>query len=384
MIDRSLFCCVALALFADASFAQVPVPPVSGDIAVSEVMFNPGPDACVTDANGEYFEITNISCNVLDLNGLFIQDTVTSDNTFFQILASVAVIPPVYPGQAVLFCRRGNVDSAINGGLTNVAYAYAQANNTPPADRSQVGNLQMNFGNSASGDGVRVTTGGPWVVPTVNPNGYVQGTEIELVTFISTTAPFTSAGSGQGGERMNLFAPMQASGSVNQNIAVSTVTTVMPCGTNTYVGTPGAANSTDTTGQWPRNTNYDSVNWPNIGTIVAVGPVSLNAGLARFKVTDSGNGLAFLPYSLGYSDDIAGEFPIDIVLPGNGGSIIIDLATSAYLSGYSFDATGADSPTVGLPNNPILIGLKFQLQWLAIGPNPLIVLSNGVRVTITP
>ena len=94
-------------------------------------MFNPGPDACVTDNNGEYFEVTNISTHVLDLNGMFVQDFITSDNTFFQILPSVATLPPLYPGQRFLFCRKGSADSAINGGLTNVDYGYAASTSTP-------------------------------------------------------------------------------------------------------------------------------------------------------------------------------------------------------------------------------------------------------------
>jgi hypothetical protein len=360
---------------------STPVPPVAGDLAVSELMFNPGPDACVTDNNGEYFEVTNISTHVLDLNGMFVQDFITSDNTFFQILPSVATLPPLYPGQRFLFCRKGSADSAINGGLTNVDYGYAASTSTPPADRSQVGSAQMNLGNSSTGDGIRLSVGGPLVVPSPNPNGYVAGTLVEIATVVVTSAPFTSSGSGQAAERIDLFQPMQFTGSVNSsNLALSTVVHAMPCGTSTFVGTPREANSVDNT-SWPSNTNYDSVSFPNSGTLKFTSPVSVGAGVATFKVT-GGPTLAGLPYYLGYAGDTLFEISIDTFLPGNPGSIVIDLNTAVYVAGFSFDGSSANSSSIAIPNNPLLVGAQFDLQWLALDPTLLIILSNGVRITI--
>ena len=93
----------------------------------------------------------------------------------------------------------------------------------------------MNLGNSSTGDGIRLSVGGPLVVPSPNPNGYVAGTLVEIATVVVTSAPFTSSGSGQAAERIDLFQPMQFTGSVNSsNLALSTVVHAMPCGTSMH------------------------------------------------------------------------------------------------------------------------------------------------------
>jgi hypothetical protein len=375
---RSLFALAPLGM-ASLAVAQTPVPPVAGDIAISEIMNNPAPDACVTDNNGEWFEITNISIKTLDMNGIFIQDGITPGATFFRTTSTVATLAPLYPGQKLLFCRTN--DANVNGGLTNVDYFYTSS--PANADNSTVGTTSMNLNNGQ--DGLHVTVGGPFTVPAVNPNNYVAGTLIESVGYNSSVTPYTSSGAGQAGERIDLFQPMVTSGTANSaNLAISTAlqnASGVGCVNNTYLGTPRATNSVDTT-NWPTNVPYDSGTYPNSGSLKFTLPLSVGAGSATFTV-NGGAGLASLPYYLGYSEDIPGEYPIELFIPGNPGSIVIDLVTSAYLSGYAFDGTGAGSASVAIPANPILVGLKFQLQWLAVDGVTPIVLSNGVRATIT-
>lgn len=381
--NSALFLVAPLA-FAAAASSQTPVPPGIGDIAVSEIMHNPAPDACVTDNNGEYFEITNISSKALDLNGIFIQDGYTPTGVFFRTTSTVATLPPLYPGQKFLFCRSAN--SLVNGGLTSVDYAYTSS--PANSDNSTVSTTAMNLNNGSEGDGIHITVGGPFTVPTPNPNGYVAGTLIESITYRGNIAPYTSNGPGEAGERKDLFAPMVATGTPptanSSNLAVSTtvqIATGTGCSGNTYVGTPRERNSTDIT-QWPMNVNYDSLTDPNSGTLNFTLPVSVGAGVATFDV-DGGAGLALQPYYLGYSDDNPGNYPMSLFFPGCPGSIVIDILTSDYLFGYAFDASGKDSSSVTVPANPLLIGLKFQLQWLAVDGITPIVLSNGVRVTVT-
>lgn len=373
--------------FANGTLAQTPVAPAAGDIAVSEIMFNPGPEACVTDNNGEYFEITNISCKVLDLNGIFIQDaTITAGvpaptGVFFRVHPSVATLPSLYPGQRFLFCRKN--DPLVNGGLSNVDYWYA-APAAAPADNSQIGSTSMNLNNGSTGDGLFITVGGPAIVPSPNPNGYVAGTVIESVSYIATAAPFLLSGSATAGERIDLFAPMQIGGGANSaNLAVSTTVNSTGCAPDTtYVGTPRLRNSVDTT-SWPVNVNYDSLNFPNSGVFNAVTPLSIGAGSAEFVLS---GGPAGFPYYVGYADNTNGasEFPISLFVPGQLGSINIDLFTASYLSGFTFNGSGGDSLVLPLPNDNALIALKFELQWLAVDGLANFVLSNGIRVEVCP
>lgn len=372
------------ALLATVSAAQVT--PAAGDLAVSEIMFNPGPDACVTDNNGEYFEITNISCKVLDLNNnVFFQDaTITAGvvnptGVFFHCTSTVATLPPLYPGQRFLFCRTNN--SALNGGLTSVDYAFTSS--PANADNSTVGTTSMNLNNGSTGDGIVITVGGPAIVPTPNPNGYVAGTVIETVSYFATAAPFTGGGTGQAAERKDLFAPMNIAGTANSaNLALST-TVNTSCVGNTFVGTPRLRNSVDTS-VWTVNTSYDSVFFPNTGTLSALGPVSVGAGSVDFL---AGNGPALQTLYFGYADNAGGtaETPLSLLIPGNLGSIVIDIFTAAYLDTYTFDGAGGGVVNVGVPNNPLIIGLLFETQWLGLDPNTFTLIgSNGVRVTVCP
>jgi hypothetical protein len=381
---RIISSALGVALLASVAAAQsVPAP---GDLAVSEIVFNPGPDACVTDNNGEYFELTNISTKVLDLNGLFFQDaTITAGvaaptGVFFRIVNPGPVL--LYPGQKYLLCRSAN--SAVNGGLTNVDYEYTAA--TVPADNSKVGTTSMNLNNRSTGDGIFITVGGPAIVPTPNPNGYVAGTIIESVSYCATSAPFTSSGNAQGAERKDLFSPMVVAPASSplansSNLAVSTATKVS-CVGNTYVGTPRERNSTDIT-NWPTNTNYDSVNFPNSGALKAVLPLSIGAGIAEFTA-DGGALAANGIISFGYADSLNGaaEWPISLFLPGNPGSIVIDLPSAGYDNSYVFDGSGKADFTYPLPPNPLFIGMTLEVQWVSVDANITVICSNGVRVQI--
>ncbi|MBI3817057.1 MAG: hypothetical protein HY286_00070 [Planctomycetes bacterium] len=378
------FSTLAIGIFAFAANAQVA--PAPGDLVVSEVMPNPGPDACVTDNNGEYFEITNISCKILDLGSLFITD-VTPGTTFFRVMPGA--LPAMYPGQKYLFIRNGN--TSLNGNISNYNYVYADVTLTP-ADNSKVVSTTLNMGNSAGGDGIQLSVGGPLVLPSPNPNGYVLGTLLDKVQYDVTKAPFTSSGSGLAGERKDLFAPTQLVGTANSsNLAVST-TVNTSCTGNTYNGTPGLRNSTDTTTWSAVNTNYDSVNYPNTGVLKALGPISVGAGSIDFAAS---NGPVGQTLYFGYAGSLGGaaEYPLSLLIPGNPGSIIIDLFTASYITAdpctatpYQFDPiTGATNFNVCVPADPTLPGELFELQWLALDPNTFtLICSNGVRALICP
>ncbi|MBI3817055.1 MAG: lamin tail domain-containing protein [Planctomycetes bacterium] len=375
-MKTTIFSSLAFGFITFAANAQVA--PAPGDLVVSEVMPNPGPDACVTDANGEYFELTNISCKVLDLGNLFVTD-VTPGTTFFRILPGA--LPSLYPGQKYLFIRNGN--TALNGNIANYNYAYADVA-TAPADNSKVASASgILMGNSSGGDGLQIAIGGPLVLPSPNPNGYVLGTLLDKVQYDVTKTPFTSSGSGQAGERKDLFSPMQLAGTANSaNLALST-TVNTSCVGNTYVGTPGMRNSTDTSAWSIVNTTYDSVNYPNTGVLKALGPVSVGAGSIDFSAA---SGPAGQTLYFGYANDVGGtaEYSLGLLIPGNAGSINIDIFTASYLE-YAFDGSGGSLFNVLVPNNPILVGQLFELQWLGLDPGTFTLIgSNGVRVLICP
>ncbi|MDH3731728.1 MAG: lamin tail domain-containing protein, partial [Acidimicrobiia bacterium] len=85
--------------------------PTPGDLVITEVMQNP---AEVSDANGEWFEIRNVSASSIDLDGWVIGDDGSDTHT---IVGSVVVAPG---GHVVL---GPNANSATNGGVT-VDYSY--------------------------------------------------------------------------------------------------------------------------------------------------------------------------------------------------------------------------------------------------------------------
>ncbi len=363
----------ALGALAATSNAQA-VAAVAGDIAVSEIMFNPGPEACVTDANGEWFEVTNISCKELDLNGLSFEDRNTTTGLpsgfGFTVKASVATLPSLFPGQSFVFARSS--DTLVNGGLTPVDYVYAATTTTPAVDGSQVGSSQM-FLNNSNIDGLFVATGGL-------ASG--SGTVIEAVTYNASAAPLTP-NSGLAAERKNLFVAMD---STNANVAQSTAV-YGPC-TPANQGTPGATNTQDMT-TWVSNSAFytsfnDSLN-QNTGTLTPITPTSVGNSPLKYRLT---GGPANANYFFMYAD-LPGELYISLFLPGNPGAFLIDIATSAALNDGSamffLDGSGNGNFEIPVPNDPLIIGKNFTTQWLALDSGTgMLIFSNGVTLTVCP
>ncbi|MFT4975556.1 MAG: hypothetical protein ACI8S6_001443 [Myxococcota bacterium] len=100
-----------LALAGSASAADL-ADLVSGDLVISEIMFNP---AAVSYYRGQWIEIYNNAGSSVDLNGLEVRDAA---GLAFTISSSV----PVAAGEYALLALRDN--SSINGGLPTVDYRY--------------------------------------------------------------------------------------------------------------------------------------------------------------------------------------------------------------------------------------------------------------------
>ena len=106
---------LAAAALVTALTTLTPLSPVvaaaPGDLVISEVMQNP---SAVGDSAGEWFEITNVSAEAVDLNGWTI-----SDLDFDSHLIASSVV--VAPGDRVVLGN--NTDLFTNGGV-NVDYSY--------------------------------------------------------------------------------------------------------------------------------------------------------------------------------------------------------------------------------------------------------------------
>lgn len=363
------------------------VPPAAGDLVVSEIMFNPGPlTTCnVDDANAEWFEVTNISDKVLNLNdNVFFQDGYpNASGTFFRPTETVAWLPPLYCGQRFLFCRKA--DPAVNSGLTNVDYDFAVNTGDPvPGDNARVSSTGMQLNNGATGERLFISVGGPLVVPGTNPNGYVTGTLVDQVGYIAGAIPFALSGNQTAAERIDLFAPMiDAAGANSANLAISTTNNVSAActGTGDFLATPRALNSTDNT-LWPTSVfqNYNSILSPNFGTLRAKGPAAIGLPLDLRL----GAGPASTAFTLGYAEG-AGDLPFSLFFAGNPGSIVLDIGTLAFLDdiSYVFDGAGQASIGVPVPNNPLLETMNFYLQWLAFDFTTFqLVGSDGLQITI--
>ena len=83
-----------------------------GDLIITEIMFDP---LQVDDALGEWFEVTNVSLNAIDLDGWQFQDNLNFES--FTVTGSVVVAPG---GTAVLGVED---DTGLNGGVT-LDYEY--------------------------------------------------------------------------------------------------------------------------------------------------------------------------------------------------------------------------------------------------------------------
>ncbi len=100
-----------------------------GDLIISEVMANP---AAVSDANGEWFEVHNLTGNSLDLNGITLSDG-GSDLHVVDFGAALTLIPYGY----MVFGRSG--DLSTNGGY-GADYVYSGFTLSNSVDEIILGN----------------------------------------------------------------------------------------------------------------------------------------------------------------------------------------------------------------------------------------------------
>ncbi len=308
--------------------------PVPGEISVSEIMFNPA--SPVDDNDGEWFEVTNVSTKVLDLTGLFFQDLAPAGSAtapYFQV--PPGALPDLWPGESFVFAR--SADPSLNGGLTNVHYAYSVATGvTPPADKSKVSHTGMALSNSSI-DFLAITTGA---------QASVGGFVLELVTYDPTKAPY-STNSGIAFERGDLLGPWSAT-----NVAASTGS----FGSVPQSGTPGAFNSNDVT-LYPSWYHFPapSPGAADTGSLLALGPASVHGGIARLRLS---NGPPASPFAIAIS-------PVTTEWVLLGGTVLVDLLAAAVWDdpGFAFDASG--SAALDVPIDPLLLGAQLHVQWFA-------------------
>lgn len=360
-------------LLVSGAFAQSETP-APGDLAISEVFFNA---LCVDDDKGEWFEVMNISGKVLDLNGLYFQDGAfpgANGDRFFQVLPSVATLPPLNPGETFVFARKG--DPGVNGGIPVVHYTYT-SDGAAPADKSQVGDAQMNMGNS-NVDGMHITLGAP---------AYLGGTVIDSVSYNPATGPIVPS-DGVSFERLDMYQPCVVAGVSNStNMAPTLLTATFGSCTPPDVGTPGTTNTLNGTPEWKLYLSYTDTAGQNTGTIKCITRLDNSAGSVTFKMS---NGSPTNFYTFGYAEG-ASEIPLSFIVPGNPGALLLDLNTAVFAfdindPAYYFDANGEAQLTVPFTPDPSLVGKFFFMQWLGADfnlPTPFLV-SNGIRMYVTP
>lgn len=332
------------------------VTPVPGEIAISEILFDP--TSGVDDNYGEYFEVTNISNRVLDFSGLFVQDLAASGSTsapYFMI--SPGVLPSIYPGQAIVFARSG--DPTVNGGLNSVHYVYSVPSGTSaPADKSKVSHTAMALGNSSI-DLIAITTGAP-----LNLGGFV----IEMVTYDPTKAPLTNH-SGIAFERGDLMAPWQAS-----NVAASTGA----FGSFSQQGTPGEVNSNDKT-LYPSWYRFDAVQPgpQDLLLLLPKGPCSASKGSTLLKLTGGPPGASF---GIAFSAS-----PMELPMPTLGGTVLVDLWSAEIWATSQFQLDGAGVAEIPVALQPAMIGAQVSIQWYAYEPvSGMWYFSNGLSADVVP
>lgn len=163
-----------------------------GDLLITEIMANP---KAVTDENGEWFELQNVSSVRVNLKGVSYVD----NSTVATAVVTIANDLYLDPGAFAVFAR--SADSGVNGGVSGVAGVFT-------------------FGLSNSGDFIRV---------------YRGNDTISLANYGSTgTSP------------LNLVIPDGASLQLDKAATVTTDKNDWCAGTTSYgagdKGTPGAAN----------------------------------------------------------------------------------------------------------------------------------------------
>ncbi len=101
---------------------------VPGDIIISEVMANP---EAVSDSNGEWFEVHNLTGNTLDLNGI----TLSDDGTNSHVVNFGGALT-LNPNDYLVFGKNGS--SSLNGGYM-ADYAYSGFSLSNGADEIVIG-----------------------------------------------------------------------------------------------------------------------------------------------------------------------------------------------------------------------------------------------------
>ncbi|WAS98068.1 hypothetical protein [Nannocystis punicea] len=94
-----------------------PEPPGEGQVIVVEMMIDPQ----LSDFDAEWFELLNVSDDDLDLDGCHLADLGVNDDDHPIDAGGPLVLGP---GERMVMAK--TVDSAVNGGLEGVAYAFAQ------------------------------------------------------------------------------------------------------------------------------------------------------------------------------------------------------------------------------------------------------------------
>jgi hypothetical protein len=106
--------CVIAGTCQDGAVARAPVPPVAGDLVITELMANPN---VVTDTDGEWFEI--LATRDVDLNGLELGRTPPT----VDVTVNATTCLRVTAGSHVLLAR--NADMLQNGGLPTVDHVVS-------------------------------------------------------------------------------------------------------------------------------------------------------------------------------------------------------------------------------------------------------------------
>ena len=128
---------------------------VYGDIVINEIMQNPN---AVTDGNGEYFEVINISDGTIDMNGwLFREDDGTNDSVWVDNGGPLLIAS----GEYLVFGV--NADFATNGGV-NVDYVYGTSSEFALANSAD--ELLLETAEGVLIDEVRWDGGPNWPDPT--------------------------------------------------------------------------------------------------------------------------------------------------------------------------------------------------------------------------
>lgn len=95
-----------------------PPQPGAGQVIVVEMMIDPAP---LSDYDAEWFELSNVSDEHLDLEGCRLADLGVNDNDLEISSGGPLVLAP-----GALMVMAKTADPALNGGITGVAYAFGQ------------------------------------------------------------------------------------------------------------------------------------------------------------------------------------------------------------------------------------------------------------------